>query len=148
MKRKKKFPYSSYEEFEKTMLAFENCEDKPIFDIINVDPKDYPSPDTLTEKQVKRKYSKLKRKLEKNSYILEFSEQIPVLDAYRYLACTLLYEEDPAFVPKGYTSHINGCSGDCPDCFQLDYCEVKYDSWKDEDIKKEQERRRRETIQS
>ena len=141
MRKIKKIPHSSYEEFEKAMLAFENCEDKPIFEIINVDPKNYPSPDTLTEKQVKRKYSKLKRKLEKNSYVLEFSGKIPVLDVYRYLACTLLYEEDPAFVPKGYTCHINGCHGDCPDCFQLNYCEVKYDSWTDEDLKKEIDRR-------
>ncbi len=148
MKKRKKFPYSSYEEFEKTMLAFENCEDKPIFEILNVDPKNYPSPDMLTDKKVKRKYSKLKRKLKKNSYVLEFSEQIPVLEAYRYMVCTLLYEESPAFVPKGYTSHINGCSGDCPDCFQLDYCEVKCDSWTDEDIRKEQERRRRDGIQT
>jgi len=147
MKRIKKFPYSSYEEFEKTMLAFENSEDKSIFEVINVDHNDYPSPDLLTEKQVKRKYSKLKRKLNKNSYILEFSEQIPVLDAYRYLACTLLYEEDPAFVPKGYTSHINGCSGDCPDCFQLDFCEVKYDSWTDEEITKEKEHRQKKSSQ-
>ena len=84
MKRKKKFPYSSYEEFEKTMLAFETCEDKPIFEIISVKPKDYPSPDTLTEKQVKRKYLKLKRKLEKNSYVFEYYKLPDVLKLYKF----------------------------------------------------------------
>ena len=148
MKRKKKFPFSSYEEFEQNMMALENGEEKPIFEIINVDPKKYPSPETLTEKQVKRKYSKLKRKLEKNSFVLEFLGQIPVLEAYRYLACTLLYEGDSIHLTKGYTSHITGCGGDCPDCFQLDYCDVKYDTWTDEDISKEKQHRRRKRIQN
>ena len=148
MKRKKNHPFSSYEEFEKNMMALENGKEKPIFEILNVDPKKYPSPESLSEKQVKRKFKKLKRKLEKNSFVLEFSGQIPVLEAYRYLACTLLYEEDTIHLAKGYTSHITGCCADCPDCFQLDYCDVKYDSWTDEEIRKERERRHRESIQS
>jgi len=137
--KKKKFPLSSYEEFKKNMMALENGEEKPIFEILNVEPKNYPSPESLSEKQVKRKFKKLKRKLEKNSFVLDFQEKVPVLGANRYLAETLLYEEDNIHLAKGYTCHILGCDGDCPDCFQLDYCEVKYDTWTDEEITNEKE---------
>lgn len=148
MKRKKKLPFSSYEEFEKTMIALENGEEKPIFEILNVDPKNYPSPESLSERQVKRRFKKLQRKLEKNSFVLEFSKKVPVLEAYRYLAGTLLYEGDTVHLAKGYTSHVTGCGGDCPDCFQLAYCDVKYDSWTDEEIRKEIDRRRKEDTKS
>lgn len=148
MKRKKRNPFSSYEEFEQNMMALENGEEKPIFEIINVDPKNFPHPEFLSERQVKRKFKKLKRKLERNSFVLEFSGKVPLLEAYRYLACTLLYEGNTIHLAKGYTSHILGCGGDCPGCFQLDFCDVKYDSWTDEEIRKERERRRGESIQS
>lgn len=129
-------------------MALEFGEEKPIFEILNVDPKDYPSPESMTERQVKRKYRKLKRKLEKNSFILEYSEKVPVLEAYRYLAGYLLYQGDTIHLAKGYTCHILGCSGDCPDCFQLNCCDVKYDFWTDEELSKEIKRRRGEGIQS
>ena len=93
-------------------MALEYGKEKPIFEILNVDPKNYPSPESLSERQVKQKFKELKRKLEKNSFVLEFSEKLPVLEAYRYLAG------------------------------------VKYDSWTDEEIRKERERRHRESIRS
>jgi hypothetical protein len=148
MKRRNKFPFSSYEEFERNMMALESGEEKPIFEILNVDPKNYPAPDSLSKRKVNRKFRKLKRKLERNSFALEFSERIPVLEAYRYLVCTLLYEKDNIHLAKGYISHITGCCGDCPDCFQLDYCDVKCELWTDEEIKNEKERRRRKIFQS
>ena len=148
MKRKKQPPFSPYEEFEKNIMALENGEEKPIFEIINVNPNKYPSPEAMKKRQVKRKFRKLKRKLEKNYFVLELSEKLPVLEAYRYLAGTLLYEGDTIHSANGYTSHVTGCGGDCPSCFQLDFCDFKYDCWTEEELKKERDRRRKEDPQS
>ena len=130
------------------MRALEYGEEKPIFEILNVDPKKYPSPEAMKKSQIKRKFRKLKRKLEKNSFVLEFSEKLPVMEAYRYLSETLLYERDTIHLAKGYTSHVTGCGGDCPSCFQLAYCDVKYDSWTEKELKKEIDRRRKEDTKS
>jgi hypothetical protein len=126
------------------MIALENGEEKPIFEILNVDPNKYPSPEAMKKRQIKRKFRKLKRKLEKNSFSLELSEKLPALEAYRYLAETLLYERDTIHLAKGYTSHVAGCSSDCPSCFQLDYCDLKYDCWTEGKLQKEIDRRRKE----
>jgi len=148
MKRKKTHSYSSYSEFEQSMRALEYGEEKPIFEILNVDPNKYPSPEALKKRQIKRKFRKLKRKLEINSFSLELSEKLPVLEAYRYLAETLLYERDTIHLAKGYTSHVTGCGSDCPSCFQLDYCDLKYDCWTEEELQKEIDWRRKEDTQN
>lgn len=127
-------------------MALEYGEEKPIFEIINVDSKKYPSPDSMKKSQVKRKYRKLKRKLEKNSFVLEFVGKLPVVEAYRYVAGTLLYQEDTIHLAKGYTCHVSGCGGDCPRCFQFDFCDFKYECWTEEDLKKEIDRRRNEDL--
>ena len=58
------------------------------------------------------------------NFVLELSEKLPVLEVYRYLTEIFLHEEETVLT-KGWVCHITGCVGDCPSCFQLDYCEFK-----------------------
>ncbi len=124
MRRKKKQPIRSLLEFEQSMKALEHGEEIPIFEILKVDPKDYPPPQTMKMKKVKRKLRKLKRIFEKNSFLLELSEKLPVLETYRYLTEKVLFEKNNVHLAKGYTCHITGCTGNCPECFQMNYCDI------------------------
>lgn len=137
MKVKKKQSKHSSPSFEKSLIALEYGEEKPIFKILSVDPNDYPSPQSMNIREVKRKLRKLKRILRKNSFVLELSEKLPDLKVYRYLVETLLYEKENIHLAKGYKCHVLGCDGDCTSCFQLDYCDMKYGCWTEEKLKKE-----------
>jgi hypothetical protein len=110
--------------FEVHFSSLKNAEEKPVFEILNIDPKDFPLVQHIGSNTVKRKFKKLKRIMEKHNFILELSEKLPVSEAYRYLTEVFLYENETAQT-KGWTCHITGCTGDCPRCFQLEYCELK-----------------------
>jgi hypothetical protein len=110
--------------FEEHFSSLRNGEEKPVFEILNIDPKDYPLVQHIESSKVKRKFKKLKRVMEKHNFILELSEKLPVSEAYKYLTEVFLYESETAQT-KGWTCHITGCTGDCPRCFQLNYCELK-----------------------
>ena len=43
---------------------------------------------------------------------------------------------------KGMTLHPDGCTGYCPDSFQFDYCEVKYEFRSKEEIERERQKKR------
>ena len=116
------------------------AEEKPIYEILKLDSKDYPSPQFLGQREVKQKFSKLKTILEKHHILLEFSEKLPDQEVYRYLVEVFLQDKETVF-PKGIT-HLTGCRGDCTSCFQMDYCDLKKEMWTDEAFKMEITRRK------
>jgi len=122
--------------FERYVAYLENEEEIPVLEILNVDPRNYPPAQNLKPKIIKRKLKKLKRILQKNNFILELSEKLPVTEAYRYLTEYFLYEKE-TMLTGGWMCHITGCGGDCPSCFQLDYCEFKNEIWTKEELETE-----------
>ncbi|NOR52763.1 MAG: hypothetical protein GQ536_01560 [Candidatus Aminicenantes bacterium] len=144
MKRNKKksnkssHPYGVI--YEQYLTDPESAKEKPIYEILNLDPKDYPLPQSMDLKEVKLKFEKLKSIMEQKYFFLEFSEKLPVQEAYRYLAEVFLHEKETIF-PIGIT-HLTGCGGDCPSCFQMNYCDAKKEFWTDEALEAEIARRK------
>jgi hypothetical protein len=108
-------------------------EEKYIFEILGLDLKDWPPPHRMPRKTLNEKYHRLSEIMEDHNFILEFSSKIPILDAYRYLTEVLLYEKDYD-LNEGWTCRVTGCGGDCPGCFQREYCYVLTDTWTQEEM--------------
>ena len=127
--------------FLKNVLSLQKTPEKPIYQILNIDPVDYPSAQMLNDAQLKEKYLSLLTELRNHGFIYQLVESLPKRIAYRYLAEKLLFEEFP-LIPQGWQYYIDGCSGDCPGCFQANYCQVKDDIWSADEL--ELERRKRQ----
>jgi len=119
--------------YERYVGYLENEEEIPVFEILNVDPRDYPPVESLKPRTIKRKLKRLERILLRNNFILELSEKLPAAEAYRYLTEFFLYEEEKALTGD-WACHITGCGGYCPGCFQLNYCDLKDEIWTKEEL--------------
>jgi hypothetical protein len=121
--------------FLKNVMAFEEAEFIPVHEVIDINPADYPDADTLTEKQAIKYLLSFIEKLDAKDMDLSIVSDVPPKEIYRFLIEDYFYQETQQ-VP-GMMTHIDGCSGDCPSCFQLKYCDAKYDVWTDEELEKE-----------
>ena len=127
--------------FLKRVMAFEEAEYKPVYEIIGVDPKDFPPADLLTREEITVEFEKLLKIFEEHGISWGVNDNVPVEVSYRYLTEDyLLSESQDLPIDFGWT--IDGCSGDCPSCFQVKYCQTKDDIWPPEELKAEQKRRR------
>lgn len=134
MKRKKNDSIEPY------LSPRRDDEEKFIFEILGIDPKDWLPPYRMTHKTLKEKYQRLSQIMEEQNFILEFSEKLPLLEAYRHLTEVFLYEKDYA-MNKGWVCHVTGCGGDCPSCFQREYCDFINEVWTHEKMEAELRRR-------
>ena len=128
--------------FLKNVFAFEEAEYKPVYKIIDVNPNDFPAADTLSNKEIEKNYERLVELLEKHNMYVDLQEGVPLRIVYKHLIEEHLFEETQD-VP-GFDTFIDGCSGDCPGCFQMDYCNIKDDIWPPEKLKAEIKRREQE----
>jgi hypothetical protein len=110
--------------------------EKHIYELLKMEPKDWPPPFRMTDEAIKEKYARLSQILEKNRYIIEFAEALPIHDAYRYLTEVFLYTKSYE-LNEGWVCHVTGCGGDCPGCFQRDYCDALSDIWTQEEMEAE-----------
>jgi len=123
--------------FLKNIMAFEEAEIKPVHEILGVDPKSFPPADLLSENELKAEMDRLFRLFDEHGMTYDLKEGIPLKVSYKFLTEEYLLEESsdiPGWV-------IDGCSGDCPSCFQADYCDVKDDIWGEEELKAERKKR-------
>ena len=128
--------------FLKNVLAFENAEVKPLYEILGIDPKEYPPVDSLLESEIAAYLEELTGLFEKHQIYLDLREGVPDKVIYQFLTEEYLLEQTE--VVPGFDHIIDGCSGDCPSCFQMDYCSSKDDIWPPDELKAEIERRRKE----
>ena len=127
--------------FLKNVLAFENAEIKPLYEILGIDPKEYPPADLLTEDEISNYLQKLISLLEAQRFHLQLQESVPNKLIYQFLTKEYLLEQAENI--PGFDCFIDGCSGDCPSCFQKDYCSSKDDIWPPDELKAEIERRKK-----
>ena len=131
--------------FLKKVIAFEEAEYKPVYEIIGVDPKDFPPADILTKDEIKAEFNKLIGIFNEHGISYGVNDNVPVEVSYRFLTEDYLLSESQDLPPDfGWT--IDGCSGDCPGCFQADYCENKDEIWPPEELKAERKRRLEEGL--
>jgi hypothetical protein len=131
-------------QFLKNILAFENAERKPISEIIGVSITDYPVANKLTENEITKKLDELIEVFEKNEIALGLIEGMPDRLVYKFLVEEYLFDKDNLH-PVGISGWvIDGCSGDCPSCFQLEYCSSKDDTWPPDELAAEIKRRKEE----
>jgi len=128
--------------FLKNVFAFEEAEYKAVYKILGISPTDFPAADTLSNKEIEKNYERLVELLEKHNMYVDMQEGVPIKIVYKYLIEEYLFEETQE-VP-GFDTIIDGCSGDCPSCFQMDYCKNKDDIWPPEELKAEIKRREQE----
>ena len=124
-------------QFMKNIIEFEEAELKPLYEIIEVNPDDFPPAAQLTKDEINSKFELLLKCLEDHGISYDVSDKVPVEVSYRFLVEDYLHE----VLSDCFGWHIDGCSGDCPSCFQVNYCDIVNDTWTPEELKKEQKRR-------
>ncbi|NOX46165.1 MAG: hypothetical protein GXO89_04220 [Chlorobi bacterium] len=129
--------------FLKRVMAFEEAEWKPVYEIIGVDPKSFPPADLLSEEELEVEFNKLLDIFEEHGMKYAVNEDVPVGVSYRFLTEDYILSESQD-LPKDFGWTIDGCSGDCPSCFQMDFCKSKDDIWPPEELKAEIKRREEE----
>lgn len=130
--------------FLKNVMAFEEAEYKPVFEMIGINMDDFPKAETLSKEEIEKYLKEIIELLENNNMLFEINEGVPANISYKFLTEDYLLEESQ--VIPGFTMHIDGCSGDCPDCFQIDYCDTKNDIWPPEKLDAEIKRRAKEGL--
>lgn len=131
--------------FLKNIIAFEEAECKPVFEILGVNPKDYPPADTLTKDELEAAFKKLVLLCNEHGMSYGVNDNVPVEISYRFLTEDYLLSESQD-MPPGFGWTIDGCSGDCPSCFQADYCESIHSIWSPEALKAERKKRLEEGL--
>lgn len=134
-------------QFLKNVLAFEEAEEKRVFEILGINPNDFPPVNRLTQEELQSKFELLIEIMAEHNFIYELTEDLPISIAYRYLTEEFLHEFE-SVLPDGWMCHVNGCGGDCPSCFQADYCQIKDDIWSREELEAERLRRQEEDKES
>ncbi len=127
-------------QFMKNIIAFEEAELKPLYEIIDVNPDDFPPAEKLSKDEINSKFNLLIKCFEDQGFSYDVSDKVPVEVSYRFLTEDYLHEPHEV-LPDNFGWHIDGCSGDCPSCFQVNYCDSVNDIWTPEELKKEQKRR-------
>ncbi len=135
----KEIPPKIENEFLKQVLAFEEAEPQPLYQVLGISPDAYPPPEQLTEKELQEKYQDLMMQLESHQISVDLKEGLPLRKIYQYLVEEL--QEKFTIIP-GMELHLDGCSGWCPDCFQVDYCDAKDDFWTREELERERNKKK------
>ena len=125
--------------FLKQVFEFEETDPMPMYQYLHIEPDDFPAEKELNDKELEEQYIRLEELLKAHNIFIEFQPGLPRRIAYRYLTEEVFYEKY-VFV-EGMTLHLDGCTGYCPDCFQLDYCDVKDEIWSKEEIERERKKK-------
>ncbi len=133
-------------QFLKNILAFENAEQKPVSEITGLNKTDFPLAEELTDNEIDQKLNNIVEVLKKHEITLGLIEGVPDRIVYKFLIEDYLFDEHNLH-PEGIGGYvIDGCSGDCPSCFQMEYCSSKNDIWPPDELAAEIKRRKEEDI--
>ena len=124
---------STYEEFETTMLQIEEEENHPAEQILNVSYQELPPVERLNQKQVEKLLDAIISALSaKGTDVSVPGNDVP--DELVYTELRKKFQEGFRAMP-GWV--IDFCSGDCPSCAFVDYCESCKGIWTKEELEKE-----------
>ncbi len=82
-----------------------------------------PNPAGLSDEAVAREYALMVQRLATRSILVGLAEGVPVRKRYEYLRHEVLSEPFD-HMPRGTTTQIDGCTGNCDTCFQQPWCEM------------------------
>lgn len=126
--------------FLKNVLEFEETEPISMYQYLHIEPNTFPPEKELSDKELEEQYTRIEQLLNEHNIVIELQPDLPLRLAYKYLIEDVLTRKY-TFI-KGMTLHLDGCDGYCPDCFQLDYCKIKYEFWSKEEIERERRRKK------
>jgi len=106
---------------------FKGLMERPVYEILGIKLSDFPPVQCLSPGKLKRKFRRLIRILSKHHFHCELRPGLPMRDIYRYLTESFIVDKEVPN-PKGSLCIISGCTGDCPACFQKEYCDIYFDS--------------------
>ena len=108
---------------------------KPVHEILGIQPADFPPSSQLAPNEVRDHFNRLIKIMREHQFSYEMQEDLPLELAYNYLVTDFLYRSEQV-LPKTVVSHVTGCDGWCPTCFQVEYCRVKDGIWSTEDLQR------------
>lgn len=127
--------------FLKNVLAIEEAESVSVYKLLNIKHSDFPKVEELNNEQIEVEFKRLIKLLEKYKISYCVNEDVPMEISYRYLTEDYLFSE-MLNLPHEFGWTIDGCSGDCPRCFQADYCKNKDKIWSEKEFNEERNRRK------
>jgi len=112
--------------FFQLVQAFEKLDNGPKKLMISVFPPgfSFPPVEAMSEEELGEKLNDIEAILGEHNIIIELSPELPDTILYEYLVKEVIPHEEIFEDPLGFRLHINGCDGNCPECFQLDYCQT------------------------
>lgn len=113
-------PIEIENKFLEHVLAFENATKKPVCEVLKIKLENFPDESALSDEQIKAQLTILEKFLYRHNIIVDFLDRVPMRIAYQHIREFLF--EDMEVVP-GMGLHLDGCSGNCEDCWQLEWCE-------------------------
>ena len=122
------------------VLSFEEMHQGPQIPLRSIFPDDFefPPASSMTDEQLAAKLDAITDILASRSIVIDTVGDLPDNLLYKYVLEEIDDLEIPLEMPEGTVHHLDGCDGSCPDCFQRDYCEVKDQTWGDEQDEPEQ----------
>ena len=127
----------SYEEFEAKMFAIETAPNVSSKQLYGVSFEELPPKERLTEDQMQQLYDALVDTMEAFNCSIDFPEGVPLHLRYEMLRDTFA---EPVQHMPGFTHHYDFCSGWCPDCKLIDYCNSWKETWTKEEIEQEKKK--------
>lgn len=95
--------------------------------------EEYGPLDGMSDREVRRALREIERKLADRGVVLELQEQVPPRLVFAYLQKTMK-NEGFQYVAPGTTTHVTGCGGWCPGCFQRPWCDTGNEQkWPEDD---------------
>jgi hypothetical protein len=116
-----------HNQFLKNVLAFGEAQNEPEVPIKSLFPDDFKFPDekTYSDEQVTQKLDEIFKILSAHHVEFGFANEIPDRVLYKHLVEKVI-PEDTVSAPLTQAGFwvLDGCTGNCPDCFQKEFCET------------------------
>lgn len=119
-------------QFLKHIIAFERA---PYVKTKSLIPE-FPPEEKLNDEELEKEFARLIGELAARHIQYGLCEKLPMRIAYKYLTEEYMNGE-VKLLEGGGNILIDGCSGDCPSCFQVDYCNSVAEIWDKDELEKE-----------
>ncbi|MFP4013174.1 MAG: hypothetical protein ACLFVQ_03745 [Chitinispirillaceae bacterium] len=112
-------------EFLKSILAHEKACEGEMIPVRSLFPSDYelPSADSMSDTEIREKIIDIEKILSEHNVEFGFAHKLPASLLYNHLVEYITEDTVGPEVIEGFTWVLDGCTGVCEECFQLDYCE-------------------------
>ena len=129
---KSELPDEIENQFLKNIIAFERA---PYVKTKTLIPE-FSSEAELNDEDLEKEFERLIGELAARHIQYGLCKKLPIRIAYKYLTEEYLNGE-VKLLEGGGNIFIDGCSGACPSCFQVDYCDSVAEIWDKDELEKE-----------